>query len=184
MSPVGDGKGSHPGQLLSHDGGAGFIQSQPFIFLGHIDGQKIQFGGGFAQQLNGQLQILMFDLLALGQDFLLHKLLGRLGDHLMLGGDNLDLALADHLERKLVGDGKLAAIPAELFVEVGRDIKSRSPFEHTLLITPANGYIGYVGTKRNYEEGGYEMTSAVAAPGIGETITDATVELLRELRDH
>jgi molecular chaperone DnaK (HSP70) len=31
------------------------------------------------------------------------------GDHLILGGDNLDLALAHHLERKLAGDGKLDA---------------------------------------------------------------------------
>lgn len=31
------------------------------------------------------------------------------GDHLILGGDNLDLALAHFLERKLTGDGKLDA---------------------------------------------------------------------------
>lgn len=29
------------------------------------------------------------------------------GEHLLLGGDNLDLALAQHLERRLTGDGKL-----------------------------------------------------------------------------
>ena len=29
------------------------------------------------------------------------------GEHLLLGGDNLDLALAHHLERRLTGDGKL-----------------------------------------------------------------------------
>jgi len=29
------------------------------------------------------------------------------GEHLILGGDNLDLALAHHLERRLAGDGKL-----------------------------------------------------------------------------
>ncbi len=29
------------------------------------------------------------------------------GEHLILGGDNLDLALAHHVERKLMGDGKL-----------------------------------------------------------------------------
>src|SRR5690606_25067883 len=29
------------------------------------------------------------------------------GEHLILGGDNLDLALAHHLERRLTGDGKL-----------------------------------------------------------------------------
>src|SRR5690606_24635506 len=29
------------------------------------------------------------------------------GEHLILGGDNLDLALAHHVERKLLGGGKL-----------------------------------------------------------------------------
>ncbi|MGH7136361.1 MAG: Hsp70 family protein, partial [Pirellulales bacterium] len=29
------------------------------------------------------------------------------GEHLLLGGDNLDLALAHHIERRLTGDGKL-----------------------------------------------------------------------------
>ena len=29
------------------------------------------------------------------------------GEHLILGGDNLDLALAHHVEKKLMGGGKL-----------------------------------------------------------------------------
>ena len=76
------------------------------------------------------------------------------------------------------GNVALVGIPAEYFTELGRDIKSRSPFDHTLVVTLANGNIGYVGTRRNYEEGGYEVTSSVAASGTGEMMADAAVELL------
>ena len=41
-----------------------------------------------------------------------------------------------------------------------------------------NGNIGYVGTKRAYEEGGYETSSSLVVPGAGEAIADAAVELL------
>jgi len=43
----------------------------------------------------------MFDPLALGQDFLLHKLLGRLGNHLMLLGEILG---SEHILRITCGD--------------------------------------------------------------------------------
>ncbi|MCL2623169.1 MAG: hsp70 family protein [Planctomycetaceae bacterium] len=45
------------------------------------------------------------------------------GDHLILGGDNLDLALAHHLEARLVGQGKLAANLWGLLVRMACDVK-------------------------------------------------------------
>jgi len=80
------------------------------------------------------------------------------------------------------GDAALVGIPAEYFTELGRDIKSRSPFAHTLVITLANGCIGYVGTRPNYEEGGYETTSSIVEPGTGEAIADTAVRLLQRLQ--
>lgn len=40
-----------------------------------------------------------------GEKLRFHRV--AVGDHLILGGDNLDLALAHHVERRLLGDGKL-----------------------------------------------------------------------------
>jgi len=77
------------------------------------------------------------------------------------------------------GNVALVGIPAELFAALGREIKSRSPFDHTLVVTLANGNIGYVGAKVNYAEGGYETTSSLVAPGTGEAMADAAVGLLR-----
>lgn len=45
------------------------------------------------------------------------------GDHLILGGDNLDLALAHHVERKLKGDGKLEPRQWDVLVRRCRTVK-------------------------------------------------------------
>lgn len=45
------------------------------------------------------------------------------GDHLILGGDNLDLALAHHLENRLAGDGKLESRQWAVLVGVCRQVK-------------------------------------------------------------
>ena len=45
------------------------------------------------------------------------------GDHLILGGDNLDLALAHHLENRLAGKGKLESRQWAVLVGVCRQVK-------------------------------------------------------------
>ena len=45
------------------------------------------------------------------------------GEHLILGGDNLDLALARHVEQKLVGNDKLPAHQWEVLVRTARRVK-------------------------------------------------------------
>ncbi len=45
------------------------------------------------------------------------------GEHLILGGDNLDLALAHHLERKLKGEGKLEPRQWSVLVQTCRFVK-------------------------------------------------------------
>jgi hypothetical protein len=45
------------------------------------------------------------------------------GDHLILGGDNLDLALAHYIERKLTGDGKLPPAQWDVLLRSSRRVK-------------------------------------------------------------
>ncbi len=45
------------------------------------------------------------------------------GDHLILGGDNLDLALAHHIERKLAGQRKLEPRQWDVLVRICRRVK-------------------------------------------------------------
>ena len=45
----------------------------------------------------------------------------------MLGGDNLDLALAHHVERRLKGDGKLEPRQWDVLVRASRQVKQEAP---------------------------------------------------------
>ncbi|MBP1993799.1 neutral/alkaline non-lysosomal ceramidase N-terminal domain-containing protein [Paenibacillus eucommiae] len=74
--------------------------------------------------------------------------------------------------------------PAELFVEIGMDIKASSPYPYTLLATLTNGLAGYVPTKEAFEQGGYEirkfpMFSHLAIDAC-DRFTEASLELLNE----
>jgi hypothetical protein len=81
-----------------------------------------------------------------------------------------------------LGDGlAFVALPGEISVEVGLDVKKRSPFRHTIIAELANGSVGYVPTRRAYDEGNYEPVSARCAAGSGEKIADAAVRLLDQL---
>lgn len=80
-----------------------------------------------------------------------------------------------------VGNLGIVAVPGELMVALGLDIKKRSPFGQTMVIELANDSIGYIPTHVAYEEGGYEPEASVFAPGCGEQIADVAVTLLNQL---
>ena len=81
-----------------------------------------------------------------------------------------------------LGDVAFVAVPCELFYELGLDIKRQSPFPHTMVIELANDNIGYVPRREDYENGGYEVVNSRLAPGGGEQIVAAALDLLRRLR--
>jgi len=78
-----------------------------------------------------------------GQDgkIVFHRV--AVGEHLILGGDNLDLALAHHIERKLVGDGKLQGRQWAVLVRTCRQAKETlladEPPERYTLSLPGSG---------------------------------------------
>lgn len=55
-----------------------------------------------------------------------------------------------------IGDLGIATIPFETFVEIGLELKQKSPFEHTFTVSLANGGYGYLPTSEQHEMGGYE----------------------------
>jgi neutral ceramidase len=98
-----------------------------------------------------------------------------------------------------VGDVGFAGIPAEYFVELQLDIKARSPFRRTFVAELGNGWVGYVPTRKafdenmkdvplermtNFDHKGYEVRSALSMgfePGIGELMANTAVQLLEDL---
>ena len=59
-----------------------------------------------------------------------------------------------------VGKLGIATFPGEAFVELGLEVKSKSPFKPTMLIELANDYRGYLPTVEGHEAGGYETWRA------------------------
>ena len=68
-----------------------------------------------------------------------------------------------------LGEAAIVALPGEVFVETGMNIKSESNANPTFLVSLANGYIGYICTdKALTQEGGYETWAAMSSlPDIG-----------------
>ncbi len=68
-----------------------------------------------------------------------------------------------------LGEAAIVALPGEVFVETGFNIKSASDANPLFLVSLANGYIGYICTdKALTEEGGYETWAALSSlPDVG-----------------
>jgi hypothetical protein len=96
-----------------------------------------------------------------------------------------------------VGGLGLVGIPAEYFVELQLELRVRSPLQPTFVAELANGWVGYVPTRKAFEENmkyvsaepmkgfdhlGYEVRSALSRgflPGVGEAMAEAALQALR-----
>jgi len=81
---------------------------------------------------------------------------------------------------RLDSDTAIVCLPCEIFVELGLSIKKQSPFKKTVVISICNDRPSYVPTKKAFTEGSYEVTNARVAPGVGETLVETAVKLLKE----
>jgi len=64
------------------------------------------------------------------------------------------------LQAHRIGDLSIAAIPCEVFVEIGLDLKKSTPLTRHFTISLANGYNGYLPTPEHHALGGYETWRA------------------------
>jgi hypothetical protein len=80
-----------------------------------------------------------------------------------------------------LGDLAIVALPGEVLVEIGMQIKQRSPFPITMVVSLANGSIGYLPTDNACREGGYEPNWSPVGPGTERVLVETGVALLEEL---
>jgi len=59
-----------------------------------------------------------------------------------------------------LGELVLIGLPGEPFCEHGLRLKAVSPFNYTMVVGLANGYLGYIPTVKAFQEGGYEVRLA------------------------
>jgi hypothetical protein len=85
-----------------------------------------------------------------------------------------------------LGPYAFVAVPGEIFVEYGLQIKTQSHPAHALVVSCANGRVGYIPSQAAFARGGYETTfgpSSMLAPEAGTMITKAAVDMIVTLCD-
>jgi len=81
-----------------------------------------------------------------------------------------------------IGEVAFLSFPGELFTEIGRKIKTRSPFPYTYFIGLANGYNGYFPTTKAISEGGYAVETRNCDADAEDIIIKQSLEILDELK--
>ncbi len=88
------------------------------------------------------------------------------------------------LQALRIGEVGIATVPVEPFCEMGLDIKRRSPFKPTFVVSLAHGYFGYLPTPAQHALGGYEAwlgSSRLEIDAMPE-MTDALLRMLTQLK--
>lgn len=82
-----------------------------------------------------------------------------------------------------IGDLAVAAMPFEVFAEIGLELKQRSPIQPLMNLSIANGSHGYLPTPAQHKLGGYETWIGVNKVQLDASVkmVDALVEMLGEL---
>ncbi len=83
-----------------------------------------------------------------------------------------------------VGPAGFAALPGEIFVEIGLAVKTGSPFRPQFVMSLADNYLGYVATDEQLALGAYETwpsRSAIGGPGTAQAMETTALELLTSL---
>jgi hypothetical protein len=93
--------------------------------------------------------------------------------------------LSVQIQALRIGDLAVCGIPFETFVEIGLDLKKRSPFPQTMVIGLANGRHGYLPTYEQHPLGGYEtwLGTNVVQEDTSVILTNHLLEMLAELKN-
>ena len=98
--------------------------------------------------------------------------------------DQMPLEQETQIQAMRIGDLALVGLPGEIFVEIGMEIKQRSPFQRTLIGELANDWVGYIPTDQAMDEGSYETETARssrASRGTASAMAKSAVKLLESL---
>lgn len=99
--------------------------------------------------------------------------------------ENPEESVTVKIQAICIGDFAVCAIPFEVFVEIGLDLKKRSPFPQTMVVGLANGRHGYLPTLEQHSLGGYEtwLGTNRVQEDTSVILTDHLLEMLGELKN-
>jgi hypothetical protein len=89
--------------------------------------------------------------------------------------------IAAEVQAMRLGDVALAAFPGELFCGLGQRVKRASATPATMVVECANGCLGYLAPRDEWERGGYEVGPGAwcrVAPGGAEQMVEAVSRLV------
>jgi hypothetical protein len=92
--------------------------------------------------------------------------------------ERVEKSLAVKVQAIRVGELVICCIPFEVFVEIGLELKKRSPFARTMVVGLANARHGYLPTPEQHRLGGYETWI-----GTNQVQEDASVILTEQLME-
>lgn len=81
-----------------------------------------------------------------------------------------------------IGESAWLSFPGELYTEIGQSIKRQSPFSHSHIIGLANGYVGYIPTRKAIAEGGYAEDTRLCDETAEDTVLRRSLALLQDLQ--
>ncbi len=93
-------------------------------------------------------------------------------------GNLAPFALGEIQVFKFGSEVALVGTPGELFSEIGKNLKKRSPIPNTLVCGYTNGSLGYIPSKKAIAEGGYEVSDAYKLYGFPACFHEDTEEML------
>lgn len=105
----------------------------------------------------------------------------ELKDYLRVSDDGTETLLVPLRFLRINDDIVFWAAPMELFCEIARDIRDRSPFTHTFYLGYTNGTFGYLPTEREFLAGGYEPATSVFTASAARHLSEAVNRHMREL---
>ena len=86
----------------------------------------------------------------------------------------------------VIGEVAIVGVPGELFTGLGVELKERSPFKHTYVVSLANDWMGYLPDREAHTLGGYQTwigLHSYAEEGTGERMVDECIRMLRHLAE-
>ncbi len=101
----------------------------------------------------------------------------------LAAADRKEATLTVKLQALRVGNLAICGIPFEAFVEIGLELKQRSPLPQTMVIGLANGRHGYLPTPEQHRLGGYEtwLGTNVVQEDASVIITNNLLAMLKQL---
>jgi neutral ceramidase len=104
--------------------------------------------------------------------------------------DGGQLSTPGEMQALRTNEAVFVGAPGEVFVEIGLEVKDRSPLSDTFFAAYTNGCISYIPVPEAYTEGGYEVSTsyigyrlpAPVSPLTAQLMVDTSLELIGRLQ--